>query len=148
MSVVLIKRHHITESFSFATWQRLQDLGLSEEGIEAKRIELHRHLISELVGEEAFTEKLIELGIAILKIQIVDIEGYSRKQSTAMAGPAQSFEELDKWWLEQTGRDCPLYTHLAPDHANSPLVRDRWETAVANGRYFAVGAFSEPGAKL
>lgn len=148
MNAVLINRHNISESFSFATWQRLQELGLSEEGIEAKRIELHSDLISELIDEEEFKQKLVELGIVILKVQIVHIEGYNRKQSTAMAGPAQSFDELDEWWLAKTGRDCPLYTHLASHHANSPLVRDRWEKAVVNNSPFAIGALSEIGSKL
>lgn len=145
---MLINRHHITESFSFATWQRLQDLGLGEEGIESKRIELHQHLVSELFGEDAFCDKLVELGIAILKVSITEIEGYNRKQSIALAGPAQAFEEFKRWWKEEIGADCPLYQHLEWHHANSPLVKDRWETAIANSRFFAVGAFAEPGAKL
>lgn len=145
---MLIKRHSISESFSFAAWQRLQELGLGEEGIEAKRIELHRHLVSELFGEDAFCDKLIELGLAILKISITQIPGYNLKQSIALAGPAESFEEFKRWWKEETGTDCPLYQHLEWHHANSPLVKDRWETAIANRRFFAIGAFAEPGARL
>jgi hypothetical protein len=65
-----------------------------------------------------------------------------------MAGPAEAFVELISWWKEQTGRDCPLYQHLEWHHANSPLVMDRWEQAVANSSPFAIGAFSEPNSKL
>ena len=145
---MLIQRHNIFESFSFSAWQRLQDLGLSEDGIEAKRIELHTYLISELVDAEEFMAKLVELGIVILKISIVDIKGYNRKQSTAMAGPAEAFAELISWWNGQTGGPLYLYQHLEWHHANSPLVKDRWEQAVANGSPFAIGAFSEMGSKL
>lgn len=145
---MLINRHNISESFSFAAWQRLHDLGLSEDGIEAKRIELHTYLISELVDAEEFMAKLVELGIVILKISIVDIKGYNRKQSTAMAGPAEAFGELISWWKGQTGGPLHLYQHLEWHHANSPLVMDRWEQAVANSSPFAIGAFSEPNSKL
>lgn len=145
---VLINRHHIQESFSFAAWQRLHDLGLNEEGIEAKRIELYRTLVSEMVPDDEFRAKLVELGIAVLKVKITHNKGYAMHQSVAMAGPAEAFEELDRWWRDQTGRGCPLYQHLEWHHANSPLVKDRWLEAVANGRPFATGAFSERGARL
>ena len=148
MSAVLIKRHHIWESFSFSAWQRLQDLGLNEEGIEAKRIELYRKFLSDIVSEEAFKSKLVELGLAILKVKITSNKGYPLHQAVALAGPAGAFTELDSWWQEQTGRGCPLYQHLEWHHANSPLVKDRWEQAVANGSPFTIGAFSEMGSKL
>ena len=64
---MLIKRHNIWESFSFSTWQRLYDLGLNEEGITTKRIDLHGRLLSGLVDEDLFkemTETLISTGLA------------------------------------------------------------------------------------
>ena len=145
---MLIQRHNIFESFSFSAWQRLQDLGLSEDGIEAKRIELYRKLLSDVVSEAEFKSKLVELGLAIIKIKITSNKGYPLHQAVALAGPAEAFVELDGWWQEQTGRGCPLYQHLEWHHANSPLVKDRWEQAVANSSPFAIGAFSEMGSKL
>lgn len=147
-SAVLINRNTILEAFSFASWQRLHDLGLNEEGIEAKRIELHHKLLSDMVDPDEFTQLLVELGIAILKVKVTRNKGYARHQQIAMAGPAEAFNQLDAWWEGQTGRGCPLYQHLEWHHANSPLVKDRWQEAVANRQPFAIGAFSEMGARL
>lgn len=146
--LVLREATAIVETFSFSAWQRLQELGLAEAGIEAKRIELHTHLISDIIDVEGFTTKLVELGIVILKISIVDIEGYNRKQSIAMAGPAEAFDELGRWLKSQTKAPLQLYQHLEWHHANSPLVMDRWKQAIANSSPFSVGAFSEPYSKL
>lgn len=164
--LVLREATAIVETFSFSAWQRLQELGLAESGIEAKRIELHTHLISDLIDSEEFTTKLVELGIVILKISIVDIEGYNRKpsiamavynynpngynrkQSIAMAGPAEAFDELSRWLKSQTKAPLQLYQHLEWHHANSPLVMDRWKQAIANSSPFSIGAFSEPYSKL
>lgn len=136
------------ETFSFPAWQRLQELGLADAGIEAKRIELATHLISDIIDAERFTAKLVELGIVILKISIVDIEGHARKQSTAMAGPAKAFSELGRWWKGQTKVPLRLYQHLEWHHANSPVVMDRWKQAIANRSPVAIGAFSETYSKL
>jgi hypothetical protein len=145
---VQINRANISEAFSFGAWQRLQDLGLSEEGIVAKRIELYRKLVSQVVDPEEFKRVLVELGLAIIKVNVTRNKGYAMHQSVAIAGPEEAFEELDRWWHSQTGRDCPLYLHLEPHHANSPLVRDRWERAVSSGTPFTVGALSDHAAKL
>lgn len=148
MNAVQINRANISEAFSFGAWQRLQDLGLSEEGIVAKRIELYRKLVSQVVDPEEFKRVLVELGLAIIKVNVTRNKGYAMHQSVAIAGPEEAFEELDRWWHSQTGRDCPLYLHLEPHHANSPLVRDRWERAVSSGTPFTVGALSDHAAKL
>ena len=145
---MLINRHNIWEAFSFGAWQRLQDLGLSEDGIVAKRIEFHRKLISQVVDPEEFKDLLVELGLAIIKVKVTRNKGYAMHQSVAIAGPEEAFSELNRWWHEQTGRDCPLYLHLEPHHANSPLVRDRWERAVSSGTPFTVGALSDHDAEL
>lgn len=146
--LVLKESTALVETFSLPAWQRLQELGLAETGIEAKRIELHTHLISDIIDVEGFTAKLVELGIVILKISIVDIEGYARKQSIAMAGPAEAFSELGRWWKGQTRVSLRIYQHLEWHHANSQLVMDRWRLAIANRSPFSVGAFSEPYSKL
>jgi hypothetical protein len=148
VNAVQINRANISEAFSFGAWQRLQDLGLSEEGIVAKRIELYRKLVSQVVDPEEFKRVLVELGLAIIKVNVTRNKGYAMHQSVAIAGPEEAFEELDRWWHSQTGRDCPLYLHLEPHHANSPLVRDRWERAVSSGTPFTVGALSDHAAKL
>ncbi len=145
---MLINRADISEAFSFGAWQRLQELGLSEEGIVAKRIELHRKLVSHLVDLEEFKQVLVELGLAIIKVKVTRNKGYAMHQSVAIAGPEEAFEELNIWWNGQIGRDCPLYLHLDPHHANSPLVRDRWERAVSSGTPFTVGALSDHDAEL
>lgn len=153
---MLINRHHIQESFSFAAWQRLHDLGLSEEGIEAKRLEFSRALLSELVDTSEFTDKLVELGIAVLKIKVVAERGWTEvakpghrlHQSIAMAGPAEGFAELERWLAEKINAPFRLLQHLEWHHANSPLVMDRWLEAVRASRPFATGAFSERGAQL
>ena len=145
---MLINRHNIWEAFSFGAWQRLQDLGLSEEGIVAKRIELYRKLVSQAVDPEEFKRVLVELGLAIIKVKVTRNKGYAMHQSVAIAGPEEAFSELNRWWNGQTGRDCPLFQHLEPHHANSPLVRDRWERAVSSGTPFTVGALSDHDAEL
>ncbi len=145
---MLINRANISEAFSFGAWQRLQELGLSEEGIVAKRIELYRKRVSQVVDPEEFKNQLVELGLAIIKVKVTRNKGYAMHQSVAIAGPEEAFEELNRWWNGQTGRDCPLYLHLDPHHANSPLVRDRWERAVSNGTPFTVGALSDHDAEL
>lgn len=156
MHAVLINRHSIQESFSFSAWQRLHDLGLSEEGIEAKRLEFSRALLSELVDTSEFTAKLVELGIAVLKIKVVAERGWTEApkpghrlhQSIAMAGPAEGFAELERWLAEKISAPFRLLQHLEWHHANSPLVMDRWLEAVRANRPFATGAFSERGAQL
>ena len=145
---MLINRANISEAFSFGAWQRLQDLGLSEEGIVAKRIELHRTLLSQIVDPEEFKRVLVELGLAVLIVKVSRNKGYPLHQSIAMAGPEPAFEVLREWWQEQTGRDCPLFQHLEPHHANSSLVRDRWESAVMARHPFSSGALREHGAEL
>ena len=145
---MLINKPNISEAFSFSAWQRLQELGLNEEGIVAKRIELYRKLVSHLVDPEEFKRVLVELGLAIIKVKVTRNKGYAMHQSVAIAGPEEAFEELNRWWNDQTGRDCPLYLHLEPHHANSPLVRDRWEMAVSSGIPFTIGALSDHDAEL
>jgi len=145
---VLINRPTIHEAFDFAAWQRLRELGLGEEGIAAKRIELYRKILTELVDKEAFLKKLVELGLVILKVKITNNKGYSLHQSVVLAGPPAAYTELDRWWKEQTGEACPLFQHLEWHHANSPLVLDRWEEGVAHGTPFVIGTFSERDSRL
>jgi len=147
-SAVLIKRHHISESFSFATWQRLQDLGLGEEGITTKRIDLHGKLLSRLVDEDLFKEKLIELGLVVLVVKVFRSRTQPITQTVAIAGPEEAFSELDGWWQEQTGRGCPIHNYLDYYMSNGFLVKDRWSQAVADGRAIANGAFNELGSRL
>jgi len=145
---VLIKRHHITESFSFATWQRIQDLGLGEEGITTKRIDLHGKLLSGLVDEDLFKEKLVELGLVVLVVKVFRSRTQPISQTVAIAGPEEAFSELDGWWQQQTGRGCPIHNYLDSYMSNGFLVKDRWSQAVADGRALATGAFNELGARL
>ena len=147
-SAVLIKRHHISESFSFATWQRLQELGLGEEGITTKRIDLHGKLLSALVDEDLFKEKLVELGLVVLVVKVFRSRTQPTAQTVAIAGPEEAFGELDGWWQEQTGRGCPIHNYLDHYMSNGFLVKDRWSQAVADGRALATGAFNELGARL
>ena len=84
-NAVLIKRHHITESFSFATWQRLQELGLGGEGITTKRIDLHGKLLSALVDEGEFKEKLVELGLVVLVVKVFRSRTQPTAQTVAIA---------------------------------------------------------------
>ena len=145
---MLIKRHHITESFSFATWQRIQDLGLGEEGITTKRIDLHGKLLSGLVDEDLFKEKLVELGLVVLVVKVFRSRTQPISQTVAIAGPEEAFSELDGWWQQQTGRGCPIHNYLDSYMSNGFLVKDRWSQAVADGRALATGAFNELGARL
>jgi hypothetical protein len=145
---VLINRHNILESFSFSTWQRLYDLGLNEEGITTKRIDLHGRLLSTIVNEDQFKEKLVELGLVIVVVKIFRSRTQPVVQTVAIAGPEEAFTELNLWWREQTGRDCPIHNYLDHAMSNGFLVKDRWSQAVADGRAFASGAFNETGSRL
>jgi hypothetical protein len=145
---VLIKRHTISESFSFSTWQRLYDLGLNEEGITTKRIDLHGKLLSALVDEDLFKEKLVELGLVVLVVKVFRSRTQPVTQTVAIAGPEEAFGELSSWWLEQTGRECPIHNYLDHYMSNGFLVKDRWSQAVADGRALASGAFNELGSRL
>lgn len=147
---MLVQRHNISESFSFLAWQRLQDLGLGEAGIEAKRIELVHHRVSELVDPEKFKAKLVELGIVILKVSNHTGTRHNpvNRNTVVLVGPPEAFDELITWWQAETGLSFHLYPDLERRHANSPLVKDRWERAVADGSPVALGAFSERDAKL
>ena len=147
-SAVLINRHHITESFSFAAWQRIQDLGLGEGGITTKRIDLHGKLLSGLVDEGEFKEKLVELGLVVLVVKVFRSRTQPIAQTVAIAGPEEAFSELDGWWQEQTGRGCPIHNYLDNYLSNGFLVKDRWSQAVADGRALANGAFNELGSRL
>jgi len=144
----LIKRHTISESFSFSTWQRLYDLGLNEEGITTKRIDLHGKLLSALVDEDLFKEKLVELGLVVLVVKVFRSRTQPVTQTVAIAGPEEAFGELSSWWLEQTGRECPIHNYLDHYMSNGFLVKDRWSQAVADGRALASGAFNELGSRL
>jgi hypothetical protein len=145
---VLINRHNIWESFSFSTWQRLYDLGLNEEGITTKRIDLHGRLLSGLVNEDLFKEKLVELGLVVLVVKVFRARTQPISQTVAIAGPEEAFGELGIWWLEQTGRECPIHNYLDHYMSNGFLVKDRWSQAVADGRAIANGAFNELGSRL
>jgi hypothetical protein len=145
---VLIKRHTISESFSFSTWQRLQELGLGEGGITTKRIDLHGKLLSALVDEDLFKEKLVELGLVVLVVKVFRSRTQPVTQTVAIAGPEEAFGELSSWWLEQTGRECPIHNYLDHYMSNGFLVKDRWSQAVADGRALASGAFNELGSRL
>jgi len=144
----LIKRHTISESFSFSTWQRLQELGLGEGGITTKRIDLHGKLLSALVDEDLFKEKLVELGLVVLVVKVFRSRTQPVTQTVAIAGPEEAFGELSSWWLEQTGRECPIHNYLDHYMSNGFLVKDRWSQAVADGRALASGAFNELGSRL
>lgn len=148
MNAVLIKRHHIKESFSFATWQRIHDLGLSEEGITTKRIDLHGKLLSDLVSVDLFKEVLIKLGLVVLIVKVFRSRTQPISQTVAIAGPNEAFSVLNSWWLAQTGRDCPIHNYLDHYMSNGFLVKDRWSQAIADGSAIANGAFSELGSKL
>ena len=145
---MLIKRHTISESFSFSTWQRLQELGLGEGGITTKRIDLHGKLLSALVDEDLFKEKLVELGLVVLVVKVFRSRTQPVTQTVAIAGPEEAFGELSSWWLEQTGRECPIHNYLDHYMSNGFLVKDRWSQAVADGRALASGAFNELGSRL
>ena len=145
---MLIKRHTISESFSFSTWQRLQELGLGEGGITTKRIDLHGKLLSALVDEDLFKEKLVELGLVVLVVKVFRSRTQPVTQTVAIAGPEEAFGELSSWWLEQTGRECPIHNYLDHYMSNGFLVKDRWSQAVADGRALANGAFNELGSRL
>ena len=145
---MLIKRHTISESFSFSTWQRLQELGLGEGGITTKRIDLHGKLLSALVDEDLFKEKLVELGLVVLVVKVFRSRTQPVTQTVAIAGPEEAFGELSSWWLEQTGRECPIHNYLDHYMSNGFLVKDRWSQAVADGRAIANGAFNELGSRL
>ena len=144
----MIKRHTISESFSFSTWQRLQELGLGEGGITTKRIDLHGKLLSALVDEDLFKEKLVELGLVVLVVKVFRSRTQPVTQTVAIAGPEEAFGELSSWWLEQTGRECPIHNYLDHYMSNGFLVKDRWSQAVADGRALASGAFNELGSRL
>ena len=92
-NAVLIKRHTISESFSFSTWQRLYDLGLNEEGITTKRIDLHGRLLSKTVDEDLFKEKLVELGLVVLVVKVFRSRTQPISQTIAIAGPEEAFGE-------------------------------------------------------
>ena len=145
---MLIKRHTISESFSFSTWQRLQELGLGEGGITTKRIDLHGKLLSALVDEDQFKEKLVELGLVVLVVKVFRSRTSPTSQTVAIAGPEEAFGELGSWWLDQTGRECPIHNYLDHYMSNGFLVKDRWSQAVADGRALANGAFNELGSRL
>ena len=145
---MLIKRHTISESFSFSTWQRLQELGLGEGGITTKRIDLHGKLLSALVDEDLFKEKLVELGLVVLVVKVFRSRTQPVTQTVAIAGPEEAFGELSSWWQEQAGRGCPIHNYLDHYMSNGFLVKDRWSQAVADGRALASGAFNELGSRL
>ena len=148
VSAVLIKRHTILEAFSFEAWQRLHELGLNDEGISTKRIDLRGGLLSRLVDEDLFKAKLVELGLVVLVVKVFRSKTQPISQTVAIAGPEEAFSELDSWWQEQTGRGCPIYNYLDSYMSNGFLVKDRWSQAVADGRAIATGAFNELGARL
>ena len=148
MNAVQINRANISEAFSFSTWQRLHDLGLSDEGITTKRIDLRGRLLSKIVDEDQFKEKLVELGLVVLVVKVFRSRTQPVVQTVAIAGPDEAFTELNSWWQEQTGRDCPINNYLDQAMSNGFLVKDRWSQAVADGRALANGAFNELGSKL
>ena len=148
MNAVQINRANISEAFSFSTWQRLHDLGLSDEGITTNRIDLRGRLLSKIVDEDQFKEKLVELGLVVLVVKVFRARTQPVVQTVAIAGPDEAFTELNNWWREQTGRDCPINNYLDQAMSNGFLVKDRWSQAVADGQAIASGAFNELGSKL
>lgn len=148
MNAVQINRANISEAFSFSTWQRINSLGLSDEGIATNRIDLRGRLLSKIVDEDQFKEKLVELGLVVLVVKVFRSRTKPVVQTVAIAGPDEAFTELNNWWREQTGRDCPMQNYLDQAMSNGFLVKDRWSQAVADGRAFASGAFNELGSKL
>jgi hypothetical protein len=148
VNAVQINRANISEAFSFSTWQRLHDLGLSDEGITTNRIDLRGRLLSKIVDEDLFKQKLVELGLVVLVVKVFRARTQPVVQTVAIAGPDEAFTELNNWWREQTGRDCPINNYLDRAMSNGFLVKDRWSQAVADGQAIASGAFNELGSKL
>jgi len=100
------------------------------------------------VDEDLFKEKLVELGLVVLVVKVFRARTQPISQTVAIAGPEEAFGELSSWWLEQTGRECPIHNYLDHYMSNGFLVKDRWSQAVADGRALANGAFNELGSRL